>query len=132
EVYGGVLVGTGVSIIYLLMRRLPIRLYCDIAAPSLLFGMGVGRIGCYLVGCCWGAQCSPNLPWAVRFPPLSSPQVQQWSDRVVTLPATLLIIDPNGLAMPFPHQMLKWTEADLDRLRARSQALDTDILKARD
>jgi phosphatidylglycerol:prolipoprotein diacylglycerol transferase len=35
-------------------------------APSLLVGLALGRIGCFLNGCCYGGQC--DLPWAVTFP----------------------------------------------------------------
>jgi len=38
----------------------------DVAAPAVAIGAAVGRIGCFLNGCCGGALC--NLPWAVRFP----------------------------------------------------------------
>ena len=38
----------------------------DVAAPAVAIGAAVGRIGCFLNGCCDGAVCS--LPWAVRFP----------------------------------------------------------------
>jgi phosphatidylglycerol:prolipoprotein diacylglycerol transferase len=34
--------------------------------PSLFIGLGFGRIGCFLYGCCFGAACT--LPWAVEFP----------------------------------------------------------------
>jgi prolipoprotein diacylglyceryltransferase len=94
--------------------------------------MGVGRIGCFLVGCCWGAECPANLPWAVQFPPLSMPAQQQWSDREVTLPAELILVDPpTGVAVPMPHEFLKLSEADLDRNRAQLPRLDEQIEKAR-
>ena len=32
-------------------------------------GLGYGRMGCLLAGCCFGRTCS--LPWALRFPPHS-------------------------------------------------------------
>ncbi len=38
----------------------------DVIMPSLFVGLGFGRIGCFLYGCCFGAACS--LPWAVHFP----------------------------------------------------------------
>ena len=34
--------------------------------PALAFGIAIGRLGCFLNGCCWGDPC--NLPWAVSFP----------------------------------------------------------------
>jgi phosphatidylglycerol:prolipoprotein diacylglycerol transferase len=39
--------------------------FADLAAVSFPIGYGIGRIGCLLNGCCYGAVC--NLPWAVRF-----------------------------------------------------------------
>ena len=34
-------------------------------APSLSLGQAIGRVGCLLAGCCWGAAC--NLPWAITY-----------------------------------------------------------------
>lgn len=38
----------------------------DRMLPASALGHALGRIGCFLAGCCWGAEC--ELPWAVRFP----------------------------------------------------------------
>ena len=38
----------------------------DVAAPAVAIGIAIGRIGCFLNGCCYGAVC--HLPWAVCFP----------------------------------------------------------------
>ena len=100
EVYGGVILSAVACIAYLAIRRLPIRLYADLAAPTLLFGMGIGRIGCFLVGCCWGALCPPSLPWAVQFPAGSYVLEDHWAGRIVTLPAEAILVMPNGMAQP--------------------------------
>lgn len=47
----------------------------DCVAPGLLVGLSLGRIGCFLNGCCYGGPC--DLPWAVRFPPESPPWLDQ-------------------------------------------------------
>ncbi len=47
----------------------------DIFAPSMALGLGIGRIGCFLNGCCFGGVC--DLPWAVSFPERSPPFVRQ-------------------------------------------------------
>jgi phosphatidylglycerol:prolipoprotein diacylglycerol transferase len=47
----------------------------DCVAPGLLVGLALGRIGCFLNGCCYGGPC--DLPWAVRFPPESPPWLDQ-------------------------------------------------------
>ncbi|MFA5624726.1 MAG: prolipoprotein diacylglyceryl transferase [Bradymonadales bacterium] len=41
----------------------------DFAAPSIALGLGFGRIGCFLAGCCFGARS--ELPWAMHFPQYS-------------------------------------------------------------
>ena len=38
----------------------------DAAATATATGLGIGRVGCFLAGCCHGAPSS--LPWAVHFP----------------------------------------------------------------
>jgi phosphatidylglycerol:prolipoprotein diacylglycerol transferase len=47
----------------------------DAIAPALAFGIAIGRIGCFLNGCCYGDPCT--LPWAVRFPEQSPPWVSE-------------------------------------------------------
>jgi len=39
----------------------------DLAAPGYALGYAIGRVGCFLNGCCYGGVCSPNLPWGVHF-----------------------------------------------------------------
>jgi phosphatidylglycerol:prolipoprotein diacylglycerol transferase len=57
-------------------RGLPLWRLADCIAPGLLVGLAIGRVGCFLNGCCYGGPC--GLPWAVRFPPESPP----WLDQV--------------------------------------------------
>lgn len=47
----------------------------DLVAPSLMFGLALGRVGCFLNGCCYGGPC--DLAWAVRFPQGSLPYESQ-------------------------------------------------------
>lgn len=55
---------------YVFCRRRHIRVtqLADVIMPSLFIGLGFGRIGCFLFGCCFGAACSPQMPLAVHFP----------------------------------------------------------------
>jgi phosphatidylglycerol:prolipoprotein diacylglycerol transferase len=73
--YGGFLFATPCCIAYGLYRKANILLGMDIIAPVLMIGLGFGRIGCFLNGCCYGAECS--LPWAVRFPYNSNAYIDQ-------------------------------------------------------
>jgi phosphatidylglycerol---prolipoprotein diacylglyceryl transferase len=64
--YGCILGGLSGSLLYWLRRPFPFWGMCDVTAPAVAIGAAIGRIGCFLNGCCHGAVCS--VPWAVRFP----------------------------------------------------------------
>ena len=64
--YGGFLLATPCLILYGWMKKVPIRVGMDVIAPCLMIGLAFGRIGCFLNGCCYGAEC--NVAWAVHFP----------------------------------------------------------------
>lgn len=64
--YGCILGGLLGSCIFWYRRRFPFLPMCDVAAPAVAIGAAVGRIGCFLNGCCHGAIAT--VPWAVRFP----------------------------------------------------------------
>ncbi|WP_435017902.1 prolipoprotein diacylglyceryl transferase [Tundrisphaera sp. TA3] len=69
--YGSIMGGTATFFLYRALRPFPLRPMLDVIAPSLAFGVAIGRFGCFLNGCCYGDTC--DLPWAVRFPRLSPP-----------------------------------------------------------
>jgi phosphatidylglycerol:prolipoprotein diacylglycerol transferase len=56
-------------------RGIPFLRLVDCAVPGMLLGLAIGRVGCFLNGCCYGGPC--DLPWAVRFPPQSPPWIDQ-------------------------------------------------------
>lgn len=62
---GGFLLALGFAIYYMRRQSLPPLLTMDTFAPGLALGHAVGRIGCFLAGCCYGQKC--DLPWAVHF-----------------------------------------------------------------
>jgi phosphatidylglycerol:prolipoprotein diacylglycerol transferase len=57
------------AVLYCRRYRLPTLPLLDLAAPSLIAGQAVWRLGCLMRGCCFGKETA--LPWAVRFPPES-------------------------------------------------------------
>lgn len=116
EFYGGFIGAFVAGMVYLLVKRVSIRLYTDIIAPSLMFGMGMARIGCFLNGCCWGAPCGEALPWAVQFPYASPAHYRQWEERMATLPADLIFIHPSGSAYPLGRDARKATPAQLQTI----------------
>lgn len=64
--YGGYILAIVGGILYLRRAGLPVWRTADAAAPSMALGIGLGRIGCYLNGCCFGLPT--HLPWGVTFP----------------------------------------------------------------
>ncbi|MGH7222307.1 MAG: prolipoprotein diacylglyceryl transferase family protein, partial [Gemmataceae bacterium] len=53
--------------------RLQTRQLADILAPSIAIGLCLGRMGCFLNGCCYGQVVCPTCPvYAVHFP-MSAP-----------------------------------------------------------
>jgi len=82
-VYGsffGALIG---MIFFFRKHRLPLLAMCDLIAPAMLLGLAIGRVGCLLNGCCFGAAC--DCGWAVTFPagtpPHFTPPYQAQLDR---------------------------------------------------
>ena len=67
ELLGGVIAAIGFVWFYLWKWKLPKRLYLDILAIGLMVGLGFGRLGCLMNGCCYG-KCVDDVPWAVQFP----------------------------------------------------------------
>ncbi|HTY08726.1 MAG TPA: prolipoprotein diacylglyceryl transferase [Candidatus Edwardsbacteria bacterium] len=64
--YGGVLLAVPAAILFMRRRKLPLWPLADLVAPAFALGVGFGRLGCFLNGCCFGRPST--LPWAVRFP----------------------------------------------------------------
>ncbi|HEV3162572.1 MAG TPA: prolipoprotein diacylglyceryl transferase [Isosphaeraceae bacterium] len=77
--YGSVIGGTAAFFLYRALRPFPLGPVLDVIAPAIALGIALGRLGCFLNGCCYGDVCDPRqIPWAVSFPQESSP----WRDHV--------------------------------------------------
>jgi len=53
-VIGGIVFAVITSIWYLGRKNIPYFKMMDIMVPSLAFGIGLGRVGCFFNGCCFG------------------------------------------------------------------------------
>ncbi|PWU21644.1 MAG: prolipoprotein diacylglyceryl transferase [Bdellovibrio sp.] len=60
--YGGFTAALASCWIYLRVHRLNFWRWADLAAPLCAMGVGLGRIACFMAGCCFGKTC--DLPWA--------------------------------------------------------------------
>jgi len=63
--YGGLFGGVIAGVVYALFRHWPIAIGLDIAAPGMVLGQGIGRIGDLINGEHYGT--ASDLPWAVRY-----------------------------------------------------------------
>lgn len=64
---GGLFGAVIVSFWYLKRKKISPWKVGDIIIPSAALGHAIGRIGCFLNGCCYGKPT--GLPWGVTFPP---------------------------------------------------------------
>lgn len=124
EFWGGPLLAIPCAMFYLWKTKRSIRWYLDIMAPSLMWGLAFGRMGCFLNGCCWGGVCvdpndpqhkKPGLPWAITFPYGSPAMTQQYWFRQMSLPTELVcfLTEPGGEAYPIPAELLAKSDDEL-------------------
>jgi phosphatidylglycerol:prolipoprotein diacylglycerol transferase len=100
--YGGFIGGVlGVSG-FLWWKKVPIPSMSDLAAPALMAGYAIGRVGCFLVGDDYGRPT--DLPWAMAFPQGSPPTTARVLERdfgIVLPPGTppeqVLAVHPTQL-----------------------------------
>ena len=64
--YGGMIGGFFATWYLCHRRRIPLLRWADVAAPSVVLGTAITRMGCLLFGCDFGRRS--DLPWAIRFP----------------------------------------------------------------
>jgi phosphatidylglycerol:prolipoprotein diacylglycerol transferase len=63
--YGGFIAAVIASIWYVRRHDLNLWRVADVAAPAVAIGHGIGRLGCFAAGCCYGIPT--DLPWGVTF-----------------------------------------------------------------
>jgi phosphatidylglycerol:prolipoprotein diacylglycerol transferase len=67
--FGGIILAIGVSYVFLKKQKEPLGKWFDLGMISFLVGHSIGRIGCFLEGCCYGLPS--QAPWAIKFPSLN-------------------------------------------------------------
>ncbi len=76
---GGLFLAIPACWLYLLWKKIPVGRMFDVFAPSLALGVGFGRIGCLLNGCCWGRMAAAGSLWGMTFPDEAEPMLyQEW------------------------------------------------------
>lgn len=61
--YGGFIGGTAAILLMMWIRKEPPRPFTDFVITGVPLGHAIGRLGCFLNGCCYGKPC--DLPWAM-------------------------------------------------------------------
>jgi phosphatidylglycerol:prolipoprotein diacylglycerol transferase len=102
---GGVVAGAFVFVYFCRRHKLPTWKLADALAAPLVLAQGIGRLGCWAAGCCWGHATDANHPLAVIFTdpragaqtgvPLHTPivatqLVQMASDLSIAIVVTIL------------------------------------------
>jgi phosphatidylglycerol:prolipoprotein diacylglycerol transferase len=82
--YGGLLGASGAAWVLLKRDAFPFWKAADMAGFAIPLGLGFGRMGCLMAGCCFGATC--DLPWAVSFPWRSAASEEQFRDHLLASP----------------------------------------------
>jgi len=62
---GGLLLGAACAPLFAALLRVPFRPFADAVLPFAGLSLAIGRLGCFLNGCCHGRVS--DLPWAMRF-----------------------------------------------------------------
>jgi len=68
-VYGGIIGGMIGTAVFFWRNKLSLLAMYDVMAPALLLGIALGRLGCLMNGCCYGAVC--DAAYGITFPPTS-------------------------------------------------------------
>ncbi|MDD5748306.1 MAG: prolipoprotein diacylglyceryl transferase [Actinomycetota bacterium] len=64
--YGGLILGLLLSLLIGKWRKLRLMEILDLAGLCVPLGLAIGRIGCFMNGCCYGKTTS--MPWGVTYP----------------------------------------------------------------
>ena len=85
-VYGSLFGGLLGGVAYLWWKKLSGLRMFDLMAPSMALGLALGRIGCFLNGCCFGGVCPDDCQhWGVHFPAGSPAYARQLEEHQIWL-----------------------------------------------
>jgi phosphatidylglycerol:prolipoprotein diacylglycerol transferase len=95
-VFGSLIGGAAAAYAFVRRHGLPALVIGDLVAPSLALGIAIGRIGCFMNGCCFGGQC--DRPWAVQFPWNSPPHMRHVEEGMLLLYGIEFVADRDAPA----------------------------------
>ncbi len=65
-VFGGIIVASLSSVVFLKIKKIPILKALDLVVPFMALGQAIGRIGCLLNGCCYGRASSFGIYFPIH------------------------------------------------------------------
>ncbi len=63
---GSLIVGSITGIVFIKRKKLPLLPMLDLAAPYIALGQAIGRVGCFLNGCCYGKASDHGIYFPVH------------------------------------------------------------------
>lgn len=79
---------------FLRWKRLPVAPFLDVCSLVAPIGMGFGRVGCFLNGCCFGRLCAAEYPLGVVFPESSAAALEHERLNLITRGQEALLVHP--------------------------------------
>lgn len=76
SIHGGIIGALIFGWFYIKAKGLDFWKIVDLAIPGVGLGLFIGRIGCFLNGCCYGIKCADDFPLRVKFP-----SFETWTQR---------------------------------------------------
>ena len=112
---GGLALGVAAVAWFMHVRFWPTGRYLDVLAPAILVGAGIGRIGCFLRGCCWGRVAHADASLSAVFPidsPVAESHAYLAANHPVAWSANAAALGyPPETALPLPVLPTQWFEA---------------------
>jgi len=90
-VYGGIVVGVTVGILYCKWKKLVVMDYFNMVMPQIALAQGIGRLGCFFAGCCYGGKT--DSPLGIVFPAgsIAPSGVKLWPTQLIMSAGDILI-----------------------------------------
>lgn len=102
--YGGLIGSLLISIWYFRRHRLPAWKYCDFFSPAIALGHAIGRLGCFMAGCCFGKPLQAETWYSLIFPENSSRApagIPLYPTQLIESGAEFLLFVGLGLALKY-------------------------------
>jgi phosphatidylglycerol:prolipoprotein diacylglycerol transferase len=122
----GFITAATLAVAFLVLLRVPAGVLLDATAPGLMFGLAIGRVGCFLTGCCggpptasrWGVWCSDQRVGARRVPTQLLESALSLGLGLAALALVLALGPAGGAIFAATLAAYTWVRQGILRLRA--------------